>query len=248
MFHGPVGEVWQGLHTQINLSGAAKRGAQETGGKSPPGAYKGTMCKAMCSGAVEGHVLSPAVSFQQTRSERARRDLPPAAPLCNLLGSGPAVTVGSSHEERPMAAECPHGQDLATSHKILWNCWKEKGGRRKRGIIPPPLCCAGPQLSAGCRHWGSGTVAFQGLWPWFRQGCTPSTACPPHPPPRKNRESSAQEQVGKEDDPAANTPSEDACPQLCLRILLETPIHHSYAGHASLYRPFPAAAQKLGTN
>lgn len=41
--------------------------------------------------------------------------------------------------------------------------------------------------------------------------------------------------MGKEDHPAASTPCEDARPQLRLRILLETSIHHSYAGHASLH-------------
>lgn len=84
MFHGPVEEVWQGLHTQINLSGAAKRGAQETGSKTPPGAYKGMPRKAVCSGALEGHVLSPAVSFQQTESKRGTGE---SATSCTLVQS-----------------------------------------------------------------------------------------------------------------------------------------------------------------
>lgn len=41
MFHRPVEEVWQGLHMQINLPGAAKRGAQEEEGKTPSDTYKG---------------------------------------------------------------------------------------------------------------------------------------------------------------------------------------------------------------
>lgn len=144
----------------------SQEAAQETGGKSPLGASKGVPCKAMCSGALEGHVLSPTVSFQQTRSERGTGDLPPAAPLCNLLGSRPAMSAGSSQEERPMAAECPHRQDLATSHKILWNCWKEKGGGGKGGLFHLLSAVLGPNslLAAGLR---SGTVAFQGLWPWL---------------------------------------------------------------------------------
>lgn len=43
MFHRPVEEVWQGLHTQINLPGAAKRGAQEGEGKTPSETYKGKL-------------------------------------------------------------------------------------------------------------------------------------------------------------------------------------------------------------
>lgn len=81
----------------------------------------------------------------------ARRDLPPAAPLCNLLGSGPAVSVVSGQEERPTAAECPHRQDLATSHKILWNHWKEKGGGGKGGLFHLLSAALGPNslLAAG---------------------------------------------------------------------------------------------------
>lgn len=40
MFHGPVEEVWQGLHMQINLPDAAKRGAQEGEDKTPSGTHK----------------------------------------------------------------------------------------------------------------------------------------------------------------------------------------------------------------
>lgn len=41
MFQGPVEEVWQCLHMQINLPGAAKIGAQEGEGKTSSGTYKG---------------------------------------------------------------------------------------------------------------------------------------------------------------------------------------------------------------
>lgn len=103
MFHGPVEEVWQGLHMQINLSGAAKRGAQETGGKTPPGAYKGILCKAMCSGAMEGHVLSPAMSFQQTRSERGTEG---SATSCTLVQS---ARLWASRERRQRPRGEAHG-------------------------------------------------------------------------------------------------------------------------------------------
>lgn len=103
MFHGPVEEVWQGLHTQINLAGAAKRGAQETGGKSPLGAYRGTPSKAMCSGAVEGHVLSPAMSLQQTRSQRGTGE---SATSCTLVQS---ARLRASRERRQQPGGEAHG-------------------------------------------------------------------------------------------------------------------------------------------
>lgn len=126
MFHGPVEEVWQGLHTQINLAAAAKRGAQETGGKTPLGAYRGAQHKAKCSGAVEGHVLSPAMSLQPARSKRARGN--ETATSCTLVQS---ARLRASHEPAAkrrspwQLSALTHGQGLATR-----SC--EMAGRRKR--------------------------------------------------------------------------------------------------------------------
>lgn len=103
MFHGPVEEVWQSLHTQINLSGAAKRGAQEMGGKTPLGACRGTLCKAMCSGAMEGHVLSPAVSFPQTRSKGGTGE---STTSCILVQS---AQLQASHEHYQQPRGEAHG-------------------------------------------------------------------------------------------------------------------------------------------
>lgn len=182
MFHGPAEEVRQGLHTQINLSGAAKRGAQETGGKTPPGAYRGISCKAMCSGAQQGPCC--VIPANQEREGHGGR--------CHQLHSEQSAQLRASRERRqqPKAhgSWVPSGAGFGHKSQDPVKSLEGQRGRRKRGIIPPPLCCVGPQLSAGCRHWGSGTVAWQGLWPRFKQRCTSSPAHPPHPPREKQRE------------------------------------------------------------
>lgn len=55
MFHRPVEEVWQGLHMQINLQSAVKRGAQEGEGKTPSCTYKG---QKTTSNALRGYATS----------------------------------------------------------------------------------------------------------------------------------------------------------------------------------------------
>lgn len=167
---------------------------------------------------MEGHVLSPAVSFQRTRRERGTEG---SATSCTLVQS---AWLWASRECHQWPRGEAHGSWVPSragfGHKSQDPVKLLEGERRrrKRGIIPPPLCCAGPQPSDGCRHWASGTVAFHGLWLWFNQCLDPAQLVHLTHPPGKNREHAGQEQVGKEDDPATNTPCEDAHPQLCLRI------------------------------
>lgn len=91
----------------------------ETGGKTPPGAYKGVPCKTMCSGATERHVLSPAMSFQQTVSERGTEGSATSYALVQSAQLQDSCERCQQPRGEAHGSRVPSRQDLATSHKTL---------------------------------------------------------------------------------------------------------------------------------
>lgn len=122
-----------------------------------------------------------------------------------------------------MGAECPHGRiwpqvtrpcEIAGRRKAE----EEKGDYSTSSLLRwAPALCWLPALRKWhrCLAGGFGHGSVLHIHPGH----------PPDQPPGKTRENSGLEQVGKEEDPATNIPSDDAHPQTCLRILLETLIH-----------------------
>lgn len=226
MFHGPAEEVWRGLHTQINLLVQPREERRRWEVKAlrvPPEELRVKPC-------AQGLVLSPAVSPQQRQGHGG------SATSCTRsdgLGPAPAGSAASSQSPRQLSALRGRIWPRVTGSCEM--AGRTKGEEEKGDYSPSSVLRWAPALC-----WGSGTVAWLAEAVLYIQ---PSTS---HP--GKSSESSGQEQGRKEDDPAANTPRDYGHIQLCLRILLETFIQHSCAGHGSLHRAFPAAAQEPGTN
>lgn len=205
MFHGPVEEVWQGLHTQINLSGAAKRGAQRREVKPLRVPTKEYRVKQRAQGLRRGTCWALPCHSSKHWVRGAPRALPPAARLCNLPSSSPAASDASSQEEKPMGAQCPHGRIWS---QVTRPC--EIAGRRKAEEEK------GDYSISSLLRWAPALCWLPALRKWHRclagalamvqpvlhiQPSTSTSAIP-----RKTRESSGPEHAGKEDDPATNTP------------------------------------------
>lgn len=152
----------------------------------------------------------------------------------------------SSAAKKATAAECPHGQDLATSHKTLWNRWKEKQKEEKgdystSSLLPwAPTLCWLPALRKWHRRLAGALATVQ---PVLYIQPSASTS----PIPRENLGELRTGTSGKRGLPG-HQHRQRRCPSPAVpQDFAGDPIHHSYAGPASLHRPFPAAAQKLRT-
>lgn len=183
MFHGPVVEVWQGLHMQINLSAAAKRQHRRREVKAlwvPPKECHVKQC-------AQGLWRGTCWALQCHSSNKEREGHGGSATSCTLVQS---AGLQARHERCQQPRGEAHGSWVPSQagfgHKSQDPVELLEGerGRRKRGIIPPPLCCAGPQLSAGCqpKKWHS---CRPGALAMAQQCCMFSPACPPHPPLEK---------------------------------------------------------------
>lgn len=237
MFHRPVEELWQGLHVQINLPSAAKRGAQEAEGKTPSGSYKEKEYKWCAQGLhnqhfEEGHILSLAMAFQQTTNDKDKEG---SSTSCSLVQS---VWLWASWEHNQRAKR-RGPQQLSALVGRIWpqvirSCGitgKKKREEEEKGDYSTSslLCWAStlrwlqalrklhPCPSGGFGRGATGTA-------WQGAHCRHLTR------PRKTRESvyyrsKWEERTPQPLTPPVSSPCEEARPQTHPGNWLETPAH-----------------------